>query len=291
VVAVAPNYESFSKGNWRFAVLSGSWNQELQDLILGLAERQPSSKHPQTLQFRYPESKQGSLFYLKIFHWAGGLAAIKDLFRYSKAFRSLCQTVALSRAGFDVPTTIAAGEFRRFGILSRAFVVTPEIRGQSAPLFLLNCHALGPPVLPLAKKRDSLMRLAETIRRLHRMGFVHGDLVPSNIFISETDGGSLRFYLMDNDRTRRYPCWFPQALWKRNLVQLNRFPLPGISLQDRMRFFRRYLGRDELRVADRRLLRWLEMKTRERRQECDHVDATLEFRKLMRWAENKATKV
>jgi hypothetical protein len=88
---------------------------------------------------------------------------------------------------------------------------------------------------------------------------------------------------MDNDRTRRYPGWIPQQLWRRNLVQLNRFPLPGITLQDRVRFLRYYLGSKLWGKKERRLLDWLEHKTRQRRQECDAVDANQSFRRLMRW--------
>jgi hypothetical protein len=88
---------------------------------------------------------------------------------------------------------------------------------------------------------------------------------------------------MDNDRTRRYPRWLPQNLWKRNLVQLNRFPLPGISLHDRVRFLRFYCGRASRRPADDRLLHWLEIKTRRRRKECDGIGEPIDFRRLMRW--------
>jgi hypothetical protein len=80
----------------------------------------------------------------------------------------------------------------------------------------------------------------------------------------------------------------PQTLWKRNLIQLNRFPLPGISLEDRVRFFRDYRGRSEAKPADRRLLRWLERKTRARRVECDAADARVGFRSLMRWRDGAA---
>jgi hypothetical protein len=93
---------------------------------------------------------------------------------------------------------------------------------------------------------------------------------------------------MDNDRTRQYPLWFSQSLWKRNLIQLNRMPLPGISLQDRMRFLRAYLTRQELSRADRQFASWLEEKTRKRRQECDGVDPTVNFRRLMRWTPGSA---
>ena len=87
---------------------------------------------------------------------------------------------------------------------------------------------------------------------------------------------------MDNDRTRRYPKWLPQSLWKRNLVQLNRLPLSSISLQDRIRFFQEYSGAERAADLNRPLLKWLEQKTRERRRECDSVDATISFRQLMR---------
>ncbi len=280
-MAYAPNYQCFHRENWSFAVLSQSWSKELQRRVLELVERQPSSKHPQTLRLDYPDLTHGGILYLKVFHRSKGIASLKDVVRQSKAFRSLRQNAALARAGFDVPTVIAAGEARRVRRLRRAFVVTLEVHGQTLPEFLRN--RFGQNSLGLANKRDSLRRLAEQVRRLHRLGFVHGDLVPSNILISENDGAIGRFYFMDNDRTRRYPRWLPQSSWKRNLVQLNRFPLPGISLQDRMRFFHHYLGYRSLRLVDRRLLHWLEMKTRQRRKECDAVDATVDFRKLMRW--------
>jgi hypothetical protein len=88
---------------------------------------------------------------------------------------------------------------------------------------------------------------------------------------------------MDNDRTRRYPKWMAQLFWWRNLVQLNRLRLPGITLQDRMRFLSHYLELKEWGKEERRLLSWLEHTTRKRRKECDAVDASGSFRQLMRW--------
>jgi hypothetical protein len=284
-MAVALNYRCFNQKDWTFAVHPEHWSDELQHRVLKLVERQTPAKHPQTVKLRYPDSERGTLFYVKVFHRPKGAAAVKDLFRRSKALRFFRQSVALEQAGFSVPTIIAAGEARHRRWLLRAFTVTCEIRGRSIPDFLQSWTSASRGEFALAQKRDSIKRLAQQVRRFHRLGFVHGDLVPSNILVSDTDGVALGFAFMDNDRTRRYPCRLPQALWKRNLVQLNRFPLPGISLQDRMRFFYCYLGRRELRATDRRLLRWLELKTRQRRKECDAVDATIEFRKLMRWQE------
>jgi hypothetical protein len=130
---------------------------------------------------------------------------------------------------------------------------------------------------------DSVHTLAREIRRFHDRGFVHGDLIPPNIFVTAGEPGAPRFFFLDNDRTRRYPHWLPQRLWKRNLVQLNRFPLAGISLQDRVRFFHFYTGRKKFLPADIRLARWLEQRTRRRRKECDGVDVSGSFRALMHW--------
>jgi hypothetical protein len=88
---------------------------------------------------------------------------------------------------------------------------------------------------------------------------------------------------MDNDRTRVYGPILANALWKRNLVQLNRLPLPGITLQDRMRFLRAYLGIALQAQSSRSLARWLERKTRLRRWQCDAAQCAGSFRSLMRW--------
>jgi hypothetical protein len=61
-------------------------------------------------------------------------------------------------------------------------------------------------------------------------------------------------------------------------------PLPGISLQDRMRFLHGYLNLKRLSKADRQFARWLEARTRQRRQECDGADPSGSFRRLMRWS-------
>ncbi|HKY08161.1 MAG TPA: lipopolysaccharide kinase InaA family protein, partial [Candidatus Binatia bacterium] len=208
--------------------------------------------------------------------------------RISRAMRAWRQGLALSAAEFNAPLAIAVGERRRNQFLRRAFLLTEKIDGQPV---LLNLARFADPQredLSLTRKRAAIRRLAALVRRFHDSGFVHGDLVATNIFVAGAPAGERTFYFMDNDRTRRYPSWMPQRFWKRNLIQLNRMPLPGISLQDRMRFFHAYLGTRKLSRQERRLARWLELNTRRRRQECDGVDARGDFRRLMRWAGDPA---
>ena len=276
------DYAQCIEGAWSLWILREKWQAELWQVVLPLIEKQPSSKHPQTLQVEAPFGAGGDVLFLKIFHGSSGLSTLKDIFRDSKALRSMRQAAALARFNFNVPITVAAGEKRKHGLLRKGFVLTLEVKGQSLPAFL-GQHGLGVESMSSCEKRNGLKQLALEVRRLHQLGFVHGDLVPTNIFVSRSAGKGSRLFFMDNDRTQRYPKWIPHVLWRRNLVQLNRIPLPGITLQDRVRFLSHYLGLQEWGNKERRLLSWLERKTRQRRKECDSVDANGSFRQLMRW--------
>lgn len=275
-------YRFLEDKGWSLCVRPDQWSRELWAEILRQMADQPPARHPQTKRFRHPAEGKGREFYLKVYHRSDFFGAVKDLFRRSKALRALAQGVVLAEDGFHAPLAAAAGEERRLRVLRRAFLLTVSVEGAPLPQFLRDHFASPLRGSPLRDKRKYLRRLAAEIRRLHRAGFVHGDLVPSNIFLRVEPGG-VTFFYMDNDRTRRYPRWLLHGLWKRNLVQLNRFVLPGISLQDRMRFLRVYLGETSWLKRKRKLLRWLENKTRQRRLECEQINAQVSFRELMRW--------
>jgi hypothetical protein len=275
-------YYKYRDGQWKLWVLREKWSEELWQSILEFITDQPLSKHPQTVELSWPRGGNAARFYLKVFHADFGMRALKDIFRSSRAVRSMHQAAALREFNFNVPFTVAAGEKRAHGLLRKAFILTLGLNGQALPA-LLKEHCSGVTQLTLFDKRDGLKQLAIEVRRLHELGFVHGDLLATNILVSRAEGKPIRFFFMDNDRTHRYPKWLPQLLWRRNLVQLNRLPLPGITLQDRMRFLSHYLELKGWGKNERRLLSWLEYKTRKRRKECDSVDASGSFRKLMRW--------
>jgi hypothetical protein len=274
-------YRELRDDGWSLTVASDKWSRALWQAILAKIQEQVPSHHPQTIKLSLPESQQQSYF-LKVYHPASAWSAVKDWFRASKALRFLKQGMALADAGFLVPPAVAAGEKRHFGILKTAFVLTAAIDGAPLTTFLKENTGRTKAALSVIEKRAALQALARHIRHFHDLGFVHGDLVASNIFVRRDAAMNLQFVLMDNDRTRRYPKWLPQSLWKRNLVQLNRLPLSSISLQDRIRFFQEYSAADCAADLNRPLLKWLEQKTRERRRECDSVDATISFRRLMR---------
>jgi Lipopolysaccharide kinase (Kdo/WaaP) family len=279
----ASNYQSRRVGRWRLTVLPQAWSDQLEEKVLELTDQQLPSKHPQTVEMSWPTFSNETRYFLKVFHRTSIGGATKDLFRASKAARFLRQGLALSDAGFKVPATVAAGELRRLGIFIRGFALTAKIDGEALPIYLARVASTSDGVHWLRTKRSGLKQLAELIRQLHDCGFVHGDLVASNLFVAADAGSAPTFYFMDNDRTRFFPSWLPQSRWKRNLIQLNRMPLPTITLQDRVRFLCAYLRRSRIAPRDRRLARWIEVKTRKRRYECDGVDPAMNFRRLMRW--------
>ena len=130
-------------------------------------------------------------------------------------------------------------------------------------------------------KRRLLRLLGAEVARLHRAGFVHGDLVPPNVRVS--DG---RLVFLDNDRTRRSRLLVAFGA-RRNLVQLGRFVVPGLTLTDRARVLDAYAtGRALSRAGRRRLARWLVAKTMARRCAIDGIPAATArrtgFRELMR---------
>lgn len=270
------SYITVRDGAWTLWVLPECWTPALWDTVLSRLAQQAPSKHPQTLHMESGSADHG--YYLKIFYPYTTGKVLKDSFRLSKARRAQQMSGQLAAAGFHAPLAIAAGEKRKRSLVECSFLLTAPVAGMSLIEALAQHHRGA----QISVKRTAIQELAREIRRFHDLGFVHGDLLPTNIFVHPGENQQWQFYFMDNDRTRRYPPALPQSQWKRNLVQLNRMPLPGISLHDRMRFLRAYLGSEFASKRVAVLARWLEEKTRRRRWQCDRAKAE-SFRSLMRW--------
>jgi len=251
------------EGSWSLQVNTEIWTPGLWEVILqhlNASSKNPT-RHPQTIKFQFPPTMGGRNFYLKIHNLTDPFGSIKDLFRASKAFRALKLGRALCSEQFHTPTSVAAGESRTIRFVRQAFLLTIAVEGASLPRFLEEHCSDSLDARSLKRKREYLMQFALEIRRLHQMGFVPGDLVPYNILV-QLQGEGVKIFYLDHDRTRRYPRWFPHGLWKRNLVQLNHFELAGISRWDRIRFLHTYLGLKTWGKKERRLIHWLDRKTR-----------------------------
>jgi tRNA A-37 threonylcarbamoyl transferase component Bud32 len=199
--------------------------------------------------------------FLKVYRRAGWRTDLKDLWRPSKALRALRISRRLSDDGFLAPAVLAAGEQRAGRFLRGAFLLTlavswPTLAQLGKRLALLSAEE------GRQRRRAIVEALGAEVGRLHRAGYVHGDLVVSNILVDE--GTPPRFCFLDHDRSRKRasPSEREQG---RTLVELNRLPVPGIRHADRLRFLLHYADvRGWSRAEMRRHARWVARKTKVR---------------------------
>lgn len=215
-----------------------------------------ASRHARTRRVPAP----GGDVWVKTYPAPGGWRATRA-FRMGEALRS---------AALGAPASVAAARRAGTGLL-----VTRDAGGEDLGGALADRRA------DVHGKRALLRALGTEVARLHRAGFVHGDLVPPNVRV-RADG----FVFLDNDRTRRSRL-LVQLVGRRNLVQLGRFVLPGVTLADRARVLAAYAAERGLsRSARHRLARWLVRKTTARRCAIGAIPAETAaragYRELMR---------
>ncbi len=189
-----------------------------------------------------------------------------------RARRAFAMARALHAAGFAAPRTLLVGWRDRAGLL-----VTADTGGED--LVAMVAALAGSDAGRRRAKHAVLRRLGAEVARLHAAGFVHGDLVPPNL--RWRDGAPV---YLDNDRTRRAVL---ATGARRNLVQLGRFVVPGVSATDRARVLSAYAGACGFdRRRRHRLGAWLVRKIMARRCAIDHIAPALAaragFRALMR---------
>jgi hypothetical protein len=267
-------------------VVSGGWRVWSTPAWLSCVERvlaevgrggwEYRSKHGSTRRLTTGTPRPA---FLKSYHRYRFTDAVKELVRGSKAERAAAVTVALEAAGFAAAPVVMLGVRRRAGFAGAAFLVSEDVDAPDVRVFLAAYANRG----QLSEKRRLLCALGVYVGRLHEAGFCHGDLVPPNLRV-RGDAGAVRFVLIDNDRTRARSRPLSVAEARRNLVQLNRFVVPGLTATDRWRVFRAYCATRRLDgVLSRRLVRWVMRKTIERRRRFDGVEDArrMGFRALM----------
>jgi hypothetical protein len=187
------------------------------------------SRHASTYPIRLGTPLDGATeVFVKLLDAPRGLKAVRRLVLPSRAERMQATLDALVAAGFAVAPILMLGDEHGSG---RTMMVTARVAGDALPNFLLR--TAGAP----GRRREVLRALGAEVAQLHRAGFIHGDLTPYNIFVAS--GAPARFSLIDHERTA-----MPRVIWERrrlrNLVQLCRFELAGMSRTDRIRIVDAY---------------------------------------------------
>ena len=139
---------------------------------------------------------------------------------------------ALRRDNFGVSRVVLIGENLDTG---HQVIVAKEVPGFMLTRWMNPAHSTS-----LAIRRAILDKLGEEIARLHRVGYIHGDLTPYNIFV--TIEPSIAITFIDHERTIRISRLTINLARSRmrNLVQLGHFKIPGVSKTDQLRVFNSY---------------------------------------------------
>ena len=246
--------ETIEREGWRLQVAEAGLTPELSNAAIAgaleaargeLGAPKRRSRHASTWHLRIGAGVELEVF-VKLLDAPRGLDVLKRMVGGGRVDHVARITQALNDSGFAAPPLIAYGREPASG---REVMVTPRAEGDG-PLVTLKALRAS----PVARKRAVLHALGAEIARLHRCGFVHGDLTPFNILIVRAEPP--RFVLIDHERTRKAGPLAPRRQMMRNLVQLGRFDLPRITTTDRMRVVAGYtamIERDARRTLARRL--------------------------------------
>lgn len=199
-----------------------------------------SSAYARVLAFDAPCQGGVRSFFYKEFFFRNLRDRFSVLFRASRAKRAWIGACILMDHGLHTATPVCLGEQRVFGIVKRSFLVTESVPDALEIEKYIKKHFHGSDVPDKAlKKRKFFSLFGKTIGRMHRIGIFQGDLRERNVLVQEGDPPEI--YLIDNERTRRYPR-LPERKRLKNLVQANMNRSPEISRTDRLRFFYAYLA-------------------------------------------------
>jgi len=225
--------ETIEREGWRLRVADAGLTPELRSAVIAgaleaargaLGAPARRSRHASTWPLRIAAGVELEI-YIKLLDAPRGLDMLKGMVRGGRVDHVARITQALNDSGFAAPRLIAYGRESASG---REIMVTPRAEADGP---LRTLRALRD--RPVERKRAVMRALGAEIARLHRCGFVHGDLTPFNILIVRAEPP--RFVLIDHERTAGAGVIAPRRQMMRNLVQLGRFDLPRITTTDRMR--------------------------------------------------------
>lgn len=174
--------------------------------------------------------------YLKRYNNKGLLDTIKNLFRKSRALKSMEGAIVVKSLGFNTPDVLFACEKRIFGILIRSFIATKGIKARN--------------LVDLAQNKSCtfklLSKIASYIKQMHASGIFHIDLKGENMLVD--DKGDI--FIIDLDRLKlKHSLTMSQII--KNLSYLNASFVQTVKRPERLRFLDEYLKSNEALINKR----------------------------------------
>ncbi len=238
-----------TRGGWTFFLpgYDARFSEELRERLIDsafaaidgtAATRVRRSRHAETW-FEHFDQVGGVKAYFKVLDPIHGLSRIRWIFRRRRAAHVASISDHLRADAIGVPEILLLGVEHRGG---RELIVTARVEGFNVVRHLKRAK--------LAARRVVLRALGAEVARLHRAGYIHGDLTPFNIFVTGLEPP--KFVFIDHERTRRTILSRFERPRIRNLVQLGHLELAGVSNTDRMRVWCGYAAAFSAQRAQRR---------------------------------------
>gem|GEM_PF-589231 len=148
----------------------------------------------------------------------------------------------LRELGIPTLRTLALAERRTFGFLRASLIVT---QGVPNSIDLLHFMQQEWPLLSGVARKNVLRQvgeqLVEQLRRAHAVGFVHHDLKWRNVLLAKQDERWMSLWI-DSPRAAIWPAFRRDRARLIDLADLARMSASELSLYERARFLRNYLG-------------------------------------------------
>ena len=235
-----------TRGGWSFLIpgydarFSEEQREELIDAAFAAIDgtattRVRRSRHAETW-FRHFD--HGLAAYFKVLDPVRGVNRARGILKRKRTSHVAAISAHLRAHGVGVPEILLLGAERRGG---REIIVTARVDGFNLVRHLKRAT--------LASRRVVLRALGAEVARLHRAGYIHGDLTPYNIFVTGLEPP--QFVFIDHERTRRTILSRFGRPRMRNLVQLGSLDVAGVTNTDRMRVWTGYSA--QLSARRRRL--------------------------------------
>ena len=233
-----------TRGGWSFLIpgYDARFSEELRESLIDsafaaidgtLATRVRRSRHAETW-FDHFDQLGGLDAYFKVLDPIRGVNRARSVFKRRRAVHVASISEHLRADGIGVAEILLLGAERRGG---REIIVTARVEGFNVVRHLKRAT--------LASRRVVLRALGAEIARLHRAGYIHGDLTPYNIFVTGLEPP--RFVFIDHERTRRTILSRFERPRMRNLVQLGHLDVGGVTNTDRMRVWIGYSAQLSMR--------------------------------------------
>lgn len=206
-------------------------------------------------------NQDSSMFYAKRFLVRDRSDWIKHMIKMSRAKRALIRGEEIQALGFSSPRALCLIEERRAGFVRESALITEAIHDASNIRDWLNRFELEV-VNSIQRKRQLLRAFGHAVGTWHEARLYHGDMRTHNV-LCRTSNAGFSFFWLDNERCLKL-AWLPMRLRVHNLMQVN-MDRRGITLTDRMRFWKAYLETTHIPPNQQKRIIWKVMrKTRKR---------------------------